>query len=74
MITILGADWCPACTRAKTTAEENGMKYNFIHIPEGKAGWDLVESLTGARSIPQIFYHFGGSGDFREALESLEKV
>ena len=72
MITILGADWCPACTRAKTTAEESGLKYNFIHIPEGEAGWDLVESLTGARSIPQIFYHFGGSGDFREALKSLE--
>ena len=71
VITILGADWCPACNRAKTTAEESGLKYNFIHIPEGKQGWDLVESLSGKRSIPQVFYHFGGSGDFREALESL---
>jgi glutaredoxin len=72
MITILGADWCPACTRAKDTAVQSGLKYNFVHIPDGKAGWDLVESLTGKRSIPQVFYHFGGSGDFKEAIKSLE--
>ena len=72
MITILGADWCPACTRAKKEASNAGLEYNFIHIPDGKPGWDLVESLSGKRSIPQVFYHFGGSGDFREALDSLD--
>jgi glutaredoxin len=71
MITILGADWCPACNKAKDTATQHGLEYNFIHIPEGKAGWDLVESLSGKRSIPQIFYHLGGSGDLKEALDSL---
>ena len=50
------------------------MKYTFVHIPDGKAGWDLVESLTGKRSIPQVFYHFGGSGDFKEALASLGEL
>lgn len=74
MITILGADWCPACTRAKATAKESGLKYTFVHIPDGKEGWDLVESLTGKRSIPQVFYHFGGSGDFKEALASLGEL
>ena len=74
MITILGADWCPACTRAKRTAEQSGLEYNFIHIPPGQAGWDLVEQLTGKRSIPQIFYHFGGSKDFREALNNVGEL
>ena len=74
VITILGADWCPACTRAKKEASNAGLEYNFIHIPDGKPGWVLVESLSGKRSIPQVFYHFGGSGDFKEALTSLGEL
>ena len=71
MITILGADWCPACNRAKKRVEESGMEYNYVHMPPGQQGWDMVETLTGKRIIPQIFYHFGGSNDFNEALTSL---
>jgi len=47
------------------------MEYKYVEIPPGQAGWDLVETMTGKRSIPQIFYHFGGSKDFNEALTSL---
>jgi hypothetical protein len=47
------------------------MEYNYVHMPPGQAGWDMVETLTGKRSIPQIFYHFGGSKDFNEAISSL---
>lgn len=71
MITIVGADWCPACRRAKKIAKEHGFEYNYVHIPPGQAGWDMVEALTGKRSIPQVFYHFGGSKEFNEALESI---
>lgn len=74
MITIVGADWCPACRNAKKTAKEHDMKYNYVHIPPGKAGWDFVEALTGKRSIPQIFYHFGGSKEFKEALNSVGEL
>ena len=70
MITIVGADWCPACKRATKIAKENNLDYKYVHIPPGQAGWDLVEQLTGKRSIPQIFYHFGGSREFKEALNS----
>ena len=64
MITILGADWCPACKGAIKVALQHKLEYNYVRIPEGSAGWDLVESLTGQRSIPQIFYHLGNSRDF----------
>lgn len=74
MITIVGADWCPACKRAKKLAKEYELKYKYVHIPPGQAGWDLVEQLTGKRSIPQIFYHFGGSKDFREALNNVGEL
>ncbi len=47
------------------------MDYKYVQMPPGQAGWDLVETMTGKRSIPQVFYHFGGSKDFREALTSL---
>jgi len=74
MITIVGADWCPACKRAKKLAEEYELKYKYVHIPPGQAGWDLVEAISGKRSIPQVFYHFGGSKDFREALNSVGEL
>jgi glutaredoxin len=74
MITIVGADWCPACNRAKKLAKECEIKYKYIHIPPGQAGWDLVEAISGKRSIPQIFYHFGGSKEFREALNSVGEL
>ena len=74
MITIVGADWCPACRRAKKLAEEYELKYKYVHIPPGQAGWDLVEAMSGKRSIPQIFYHFGGSKELREALNSVGEL
>ena len=74
MITIVGADWCPACRRAKKLAEEYELKYKYVHIPPGQAGWDLVEAMSGKRSIPQVFYHLGGSKEFREALNSVGEL
>jgi len=74
VIPIVGADWCPACRRAKKLAEEYELKYKYVHIPPGQAGWDLVESMSGKRSIPQVFYHFGGSKEFREALNSVGEL
>lgn len=74
MITIVGADWCPACKRATKIAKEHNLDYKYVHIPPGQAGWDLVEAISGKRSIPQIFYHFGGSKDFREALNNVGEL
>ena len=74
MITIIGADWCPACQRAKKTADDHRLAYKYITIPDGQKGWDMLETLTGARSIPQILYHFGGSKEFNEALNTIGKL
>ena len=74
MITIVGADWCPACSRAKKMARDYGINYKYVQIPPGQPGWDMVEALTGKRSIPQIFYHFGGSNEFNEALTSIGEL
>ena len=71
MITIIGADWCPACRNAKKKVKEYELPYKYIHIPPGQAGWDMVETLTGKRSIPQIFYHLGGHKDLTEVLNSF---
>jgi glutaredoxin len=60
--------------RATKIAKEHNLDYKYVHIPPGQAGWDLVEQLTGKRSIPQIFYHFGGSKDFREALNNVGEL
>ena len=44
-----------------------------MHIPPGQAGWDLVETLTVKRSIPQIFYHFG-SKEFKKSLNNVGEL
>ena len=72
MITILGANWCPACVRIKGEIEELGVPYSYIEIPTGESGWDIVESMTGKRSIPQLFYYIGGTKDFQEVLTELK--
>ena len=41
MITIVGADWCPACRRAKKTAQEHGFAFNYVQIPKAKTGGTL---------------------------------
>ena len=74
MITIVGADWCPACRRAKKLVQEYNLDYKYVQIPPGQDGWNWVEALTGKRSIPQIFYHFGGSNDFKEALNNVGEL
>ena len=71
MITILGADWCPACKKILKILQEKQLEHTYIQIPEGKKGWELVENMTGKKTIPQIFYHFGGSQDFYNALQNL---
>jgi len=71
VLTIIGADWCPACRNAKKKVKEYELPYKYIHIPPGQAGWDMVETLTGKRSIPQIFYHLGGHKDLTEVLNSF---
>ena len=67
-VVILGADWCSGCKTIKKKLKEKNIKYKYVCIPPGQAGWDMVEALTGKRAIPQVFYHFGTLKAFNEAL------
>lgn len=72
MITVIGADWCPACTRLKEYLKNNEVKYRYVRIPSGEEGWAMVKRMTGKASIPQVMYHFGGTRDFKEAITKAE--
>ena len=72
MITIVGADWCPACKRAKKLAKEYDLDYKYVHIPPGQAGWDFVEKLTGRRAIPAVFYRFKTLQEFNGSIDALD--
>lgn len=74
MITFMGANWCPACVKLQETLKDLNLKYKYVELPPGQAGWDLVEQMTGKRSIPQIFFHFGGSKDFNSVLSSFNLI
>jgi glutaredoxin len=67
-VIILGADWCTGCKTIKKKLKEKNIRYKYVCIPPGQAGWDMVEALTGRRAIPQVFYHFGTLKSFNEAL------
>ena len=40
-------------------------------MPPGQAGWDMVESLTGKRAVPAIFYKFPTLKEFHESVDSI---
>jgi len=48
------------------------MDFEFITIPPGKAGWDLVEKLTGRRAIPAVFYRFKTLTEFNTSIDALD--
>ena len=72
MILLIGADWCPACRRLKKTLEDKKVDFRYVRMPSGEEGWAFVKRITGRASIPQVFYHFGGTKEFKEATNKAE--
>jgi hypothetical protein len=72
MLTVLGAEWCHGCLAIRKRLLAKNIDHEFIRVPPGAAGWDLVEKLTGRRAIPAVFYRFETLKEFNQSIDALD--
>ena len=62
-------EWCPFCRRAEALLREKGVsEIELITIELDGKGRAALESLTGRRTVPQIYIgerHVGGCDDLQ---------
>ena len=46
---------CLYCIRAKQLLDRKGVNYTVISVDGDPAAWDMMESLSGRSTVPQIF-------------------
>jgi glutaredoxin 3 len=67
-------EWCPFCRRAEGLLREKGViEIELITIELDGRGRVALESLTGRRTVPQIYIgerHVGGCDD----LQALDRA
>jgi len=74
MVIVLGADWCKGCKAIRTKLTKHDIDYKYVKIPPGKAGWDMVEALTGKRSVPSVFYKFNSPVELNGMLAEAGSI
>jgi glutaredoxin len=59
-ITVIGADWCPDCRRAKEFLVEQRVDFDWIDLEQHPEATELVEEINGgSRVIPTIIFPDG---------------
>ena len=74
MVIVLGADWCKGCRFIREKLIKNDIDYKYVRIPPGKDGWDMVEMLTGKRSVPAVMYKFGSPVELNSLLNDAGAI
>ncbi|CAM9520010.1 unnamed protein product [Scytosiphon promiscuus] len=82
-VVVYSKSYCPYCTKAKKALNEIGAKYELIELDQvenGSAVQDALQSITGQRSVPNVFIggtSIGGGDDtvkLKKSGELLTKV
>jgi len=58
-ITLYGAAWCSDCTRSKGYLDAHQVPYTYVDVDADAAAKEMIETLTGAKSIPVIIFEDG---------------
>jgi len=58
-ITLYGADWCSDCTRSKGYLDAHQVPYTYVDVDADAVAKEMIETLTGAKSIPVIIFEDG---------------
>jgi mycoredoxin len=56
---MYGADWCSDCRRSKGYLDAHGVSYTYVDVDADAAAKEMIEKLTGAKSIPVIIFDDG---------------
>ncbi len=68
-IVIYTTDYCPFCTRAKALLRSKNVEFEEIDVTRDERLREEVQSLSGRRTVPQIFIDgksVGGFDDLRQ--------
>lgn len=71
-VTIYSTSWCVWCDRAKSLFDRIGVPHLDVNIELTDSPRERLETISGRRSVPQIFIgtaHVGGFDDL-VALEA----
>jgi len=80
-VQVYTMDYCPYCERAKSLLKKRGIEFQEIRVADDDdAKWDELYSLSGMRTMPQIFngeqlvggYTDLAAQDARDQLASLK--
>ncbi|KAJ1647859.1 Glutaredoxin [Coemansia erecta] len=77
-VMVFSKSYCPFCQHAKSALKENKIAFEAIELDQRKDGGaiqDALQTITGQRTVPNIFangYHIGGCDDTLAALKSKE--
>ncbi len=59
-ITVIGANWCPDCRRAKAFLGEQRVAFDWIDLEQHPEATEIVEKINGgSRTIPTILFPDG---------------
>ncbi|CAM9334502.1 unnamed protein product [Hapterophycus canaliculatus] len=57
-VVVYSKTYCPFCVKAKKALDEIGAKYELIELDKvenGSAVQDALQTITGQRSVPNVF-------------------
>ena len=58
-IMLYGADWCGDCRRSKGYLTAHGVPFTYVDVDADAEAKEMIETLTGAKSIPVIIFDDG---------------
>jgi len=70
-IIVYTKDYCPYCRQAKALLQSKGVEFEEINIGEDEALLEEIWSLSGRKTVPQIFVDGNPLGGYQE-LRALD--
>ncbi|MBA3564459.1 MAG: glutaredoxin 3 [Gammaproteobacteria bacterium] len=74
-VKMYASAWCGYCARARALLERKGIRFDEIRVDGNREARREMETLSGRRSVPQIFIgdrHVGGSAELQALEQSGE--
>ncbi|XP_076036990.1 uncharacterized protein LOC143022581 isoform X3 [Oratosquilla oratoria] len=75
-VMIFSKSYCPYCKIAKKTFNDMGVSYEVIELdkdPNGTSMQDVLDIMTGARTVPRVFVGgkcIGGGSETRDLYKN----
>lgn len=52
MVKVYSVEWCGPCNKVKKYLESKGVPYEVVTVADAKEDRDIVQEISGQRSVP----------------------